>query len=124
MASNLNHFLEEPDDASVEARKTDPTLNKARQLRNIATKAVIELDHSDKWAAACKYPSRLAETNLFLPGHQVMFWRKQSTRKTGEKIAKSGKARGAKVPERWYGPGVIIGHEWDRDKQSDSYWIS
>ena len=48
VASNLNHFLEEPDDASVEAHKTDPTLNKARQLRKIATKAVIELDQSDK----------------------------------------------------------------------------
>ena len=88
MASNLNHFLEVPDDASVEARKTDPTINKARQLRKIAMEAVIQLDHSHKWAAACKYPSRLAETNLFLPGHQGMFWRKQSTRKTGEHIAK------------------------------------
>ena len=49
-------------------------------------KTVIELDHSEKWTAACKYPSRPAETNLFLPGHQVMFWRKQSNRKTVEKI--------------------------------------
>ena len=56
VASNLNHFLEQPDDASVEAHKTDPTLNKARQLRKIAMIAVIELDHSDKWIAACKYP--------------------------------------------------------------------
>ena len=65
----------------LKAHKTDPTLNKARQLRKIAMKAVIELDHSDKWNAACAYPSIPAETNLFLPGHQVMFWRKQSTRK-------------------------------------------
>ena len=78
-------------------------------------KAVIELDHSDKWTAACKYPSRLAETYLFLPGLQVTFWRGQPPRKTGEKIAKSGKAGGAKGPERWYGPGVIIGHDWDRE---------
>ena len=96
VASNLNHFLEEPDDASVEAHKTDPTLNKARQLCKIAMKAVIELDHSDKWAAACKYPSRPAETNLFLPGHQVMFWRKQTARKQEKRLLNLVKLEGRK----------------------------
>ena len=70
---------------SKDTRVIQP-FTKARQLRKITMKAVIELDHSDKWTAACKYPSRPAETNLFLPGHQVMFWRRQSTRKTGENM--------------------------------------
>ena len=99
MASNLNHFLEEPDDASVEAHKTDPTLNKARQLRKIAMKAVIELDHSDKWAAACKYPSRPAETNLFYLVIKSCFGVNSQPDKQGKRLLNQERLEGQKFLE-------------------------
>ena len=52
-----------------------------------------------------------------MPGHQVFFWKKAQT-------ASNLKGRGAKLAERWYGPGVIIGHEWDQAASRDSYWVS
>ena len=34
------------------------------------------------------------------------------------------KGRRTRQVERWYGPGVVIGHEWDQEAERDSYWIS
>ena len=34
------------------------------------------------------------------------------------------KGRKARLVERWYGPGVVVGHEWDGTAQRDSYWVS
>ena len=34
------------------------------------------------------------------------------------------KGRQARLVDRWYGPGVIIGHEWDQESKRDSYWVS
>ena len=77
-------------------------------------KAVIDLDHSTKWAEAIKFPSRPSEVALFLPGHQVAFWKKALT---------SLKGRSSKSIYRWR-LGIVIGHEWDHKHMSDSYRIS
>ena len=77
------------------------------KIRCEAMKAVVELDHSDKWAQAIQFPSRKAEVSLFLPGHHVMYWCARNT--------KVSKRRQTRVPARWHGPAVVIGHEWNEE---------
>ena len=79
--------------------------------------ALIDLDHSEKWNDAKKFPSRAAHGSLFLLGHQVFFWKKAKT-------ASSLKGKRSRLVERWYGPGVVIGHEWDGAAHRDTYWVS
>ena len=117
VASGLNHYLEEPDDASIEAAHENPVFKQSMQIRKSAMKALIDLDHSEKWRDAIKFPSRKAECAMFLPGHQVFFWKKSPT---GANL----KGRRARLIERWFGPGVVIGHEWDQTAERDSYWVS
>ena len=47
----------------------------------------------------------------------MFFWKKAQT-------TSNLKGRKARLPERWYGPGVVIGHEWDAQAERDSYWVS
>ena len=99
------------------APEQDSQLKNSLDIRKAAMKAVIDLDHSEKWKEAIKFPSRKAFAPVFLPGHQVFFWKKGGT-------PSNLKGKGARLPERWYGPGVIIGHEWEEQAQRDSYWVS
>ena len=117
VASGLNHYLEQPDDASIAAAGTNPDFKKSMELRKAAMMALVDMDHSDKWKDAIQFPSRKANCAMFLPGHQVFFWKKAQT-------SSNLKGRGSRLPERWYGPGVIVGHEWDQGAQRDSYWVS
>ena len=78
--------------------------------------AVVALDHSDKWRAALKFPSRKSECTWYLPGQQVFFWKRGK--------AKFGIKRSSRRTDRWIGPAVIIGHEWDGQALRDSYWVS
>ena len=110
--SGLNHYLEEPDDAALKNATHDQQIQKSLAFRKSGMKAVIDLDHSTKWAEAIKFPSRPENVQLFLPGHQVAFWRQAK--------GTPGKGRRAKIPARWR-LGVVIGHEWDTERMSDSY---
>ena len=67
IASGLNHYLEEPDDAAITAVQEEREHRTSMEIRKAAMKAVIELDHSEKWAEAIKYPSRTEAANFFLP---------------------------------------------------------
>ena len=67
--SGLNHYLEEPDDAALKNAAQSRSIQDSLAFRRSAMKAVIELDHSQKWAEAIKFPSRPTEVQLFLPGH-------------------------------------------------------
>ena len=67
IASGLNHYLEEPDDAAISASGADPVYKRSMEIRKVAMKAVIELDHSEKLAAALKYPSHAELQSFFLP---------------------------------------------------------
>ncbi len=85
------------------------------EIRKAALTAVIDVDHSTKWAQAIQFPSRPSEVSLFLPGNQVFFWKKQKTQLKG---------RRARMPTRWYGPAIVIGHEFNVKNKMDSYWVS
>jgi len=37
---------------------------------------------------------------------------------------KVSKARQTRLPARWHGTAVVIGHEWNADHACDSYWLS
>ena len=98
----------------MQASRNDPIFRNSLQIRKAAMEAIIELDHSDKWTEALRFPSRKSECALFLPGHQVFFWKRTHILK----------GRHTRQVERWYGPGVVIGHEWDQDDERDSYCTS
>ena len=117
IASGLSHYLENPDDASVAEANNDPDFKRSMELRRAAMKTVVDLDHSEKWKDAIKFPSRKAECAYFLPGHQVFFWKKSNQ-------PSNLRGKRARLVERWYGPAVVVGHEWDGDAQRDSYWVS
>ena len=72
-------YTEEPDDASIAAAGSDPEFKRSMEIRKSAMRALIDLDHSEKWRDAIKFPSRRAECSMFLPGHQVFFWKKAQT---------------------------------------------
>ena len=117
VASGLTHYLEVPDDAAIAASNDDPVFKKSMEIRKSAMRAIIDLDHSEKWREAIKFLSRKSECAMFLPGHQVFFWKKAQQ-------ASNLRGHRARIVERWYGPGVVIGHEWDQQAQRDSYWVS
>ena len=50
IASGLNHYLEQPDDAAVTASTQDQAYKRSIDFRRSARRAVIELDHSTKWS--------------------------------------------------------------------------
>ena len=79
-------------------------------------KAVIELDHSEKWAAAIRFPSRPDSPMFLLPGQQCFFYAAQSKQKHKGRRSQS-------TPGNWHGPAVVIGTEWDQGQQKESYWI-
>ena len=110
IASGLNHYLESPDDAAITAAHTDPAYKESMRIRKAAMKAVIELDHSEKWAAAVKYPSRTDLPIFLLPGSQCFFYAA-----AGKKNRKG--RRSASTPHNWHGPAVVIGTEWDQGQQ-------
>ena len=91
--SGLNHYLEEPDDAALQNLGKEHIVKRSMDFRKAAMKAVVELDHSTKWQEAIKFPSRPHEVTLFLPGHQVAFWRKAQNQNL--------KGRMARIPARW-----------------------
>ena len=65
-ASGLSSWLEKPDDAALELTHTDPLYAKAYRIREAAMKAVIELDHSERWRDSLKYTSRSDGDVFFL----------------------------------------------------------
>ena len=89
IASGLNHYLEEPDNAAISAAGADPVYKRSMEIRKSAMKAVIELDHSEKWAAALKYPSRSDLPNFFLPGAQVLFYSAGTKQKRKGRMSRS-----------------------------------
>ena len=102
IASGLNHYLEQPDDASIAASREERETRTSMDIRKAAMKAVIELDHSEKWAAAIKFPSRTASPNFYLPGTQVFF------HSAGVKKNRKGR-QSISTPGNWHGPAVVIG---------------
>ena len=111
-ASGLGHYLEKPDDAALSQVTDDSIMAKSTRIREAALKAIITLDHHDKWMEGCRYPSRTS-TGPYFPGDQVFYWRKA-------KGPKNLKGRMARLYERWRGVGVIIGREWDTKNQTSA----
>ena len=54
-ASGIGHALDQPDDAALSEAATNEDVRRSLQIREAALKAVIEIDHRDKWKEACKY---------------------------------------------------------------------
>ena len=115
IASGLNHYLEQPDDAAVHASTHEVAYKRPIDFRRSAMRAVVELDHSTKWSQAIRQPTKSEVPTVYLPGNQVFFYR------TAGKSKKERMSRSATAC--WEGPAVVIGHEWDDGTQRNSYWI-
>ena len=86
------------------------------EIRKAAVEAVVELDHSEKWAQAIKFPSRNEPPTFFVPGSQCFLYSAAE-----RKNRKGGQSRS--TPGNWHGPAVVIGIELDKDQQKESFWI-
>jgi hypothetical protein len=86
------------------------------QIREAAMKAVITLDHSEKWKSALQhrgYPT----IRDYHPGEWVYYWQRQGTKA-------NIKGRMRRDAFRWHGPAVVFGREWDHRQETHSYWVS
>ena len=75
LASGLNHYLEQSDDAAIHASATDTAYRRSMDFRRSAMRAVVELDHSTKWSQAIQKPTKSEVPTVYLPGNQVFFYR-------------------------------------------------
>ena len=86
------------------------------QIREAAMKAVVTLDHSEKWKSALRHRGH-SEVRDYHPGEWVYYWQRQGT-----KANIRGRMR--RDAFRWHGPAIIIGREWDHRHETHSYWVS
>ena len=80
-------------------------------------KAIIDLDHSQRYHSAIDARPNLRGHQVYLPGAQVNYWQAQ-----GAKNKMKGRRR--RQHDHWRGPGTVIGHEVRDGVQSNALWIS
>jgi hypothetical protein len=114
--SLLSHRLEQPDVVSAAFGSVDAQYTRSLQIRESAMKAVVALDHSEKWKAALQHRGR-PTLKTYFPGEWVYYWQRQGTRA-------NIKGRMRRDAYRWHGPAIIIGREWDHRGETHSYWVS
>ena len=114
--SILSHRLEHPDEVAVSLAATDPQLARSNQIRAAAMRSVIELDHAEKWRMGLK-TRRSAMPQEYTSGDAVYYWVSQGA-------PRARKPRRHRTVDRWHGPAVIIGHEWDHRRETRAYWVS
>ena len=100
IASGLNHYLEEPDDVAITAATEEREYRTSMEIRKAAMKAVVELDHSEKWAQAIKFLSRNEPPTFFVPGSQCFFY--SAAERKNRKGRQSRSTAG-----NWHGPAWL-----------------
>ncbi len=121
--SGLDHYLEAPQDAHISIACTDPVWERALRIRTAALKAVVELDHADKWKQLIQTPARVGR-GPYLPGEQVFRWKTQKASSQTIPTAGQGVGRSQRIFGRWAGVGIIVGREWDKDHETSADWVS
>ena len=96
---------------------SDAGYQRALKIRQEAMKAIIDLDHSQRYHRAIAARPNLRGYQVYLPGAQVYYWQAQ-----GAKNKMKGRRR--RQHDRWRGPGTVIGHEMRDGVQSNALWIS
>ena len=96
---------------------TDAGYQRALKIRQEAMKAIIDLDHSQRYHRAIAARPNLRGHQVYLPGAQVYYWQAQGARS-------KMKGRRRRQHDRWRGPGTVIGHEMRDGVQSNALWIS
>ena len=80
-------------------------------------KAIVDLDHSQRYHRAISARPSLEGPHVFLPGAQVYYWQAQGA---------AGRFRGRRRRQfdRWRGPGTVIGRERRDGQEREGYWVS
>ena len=95
----------------------DAGYQRALKTRQEAMKALIDLDHSQRYHRAIAARPNLRGHQVYLPGAQVYYWQAQ-----GAKNKMKGRRR--RQHDRWRGPRTMIGHEMRDGVQSNALWTS
>ena len=114
--SALDTFLEQENLAGDEVLRTNTTFRRALRLRESACAALVRLDHADRYRRAVAHGIRPSPVD-YVKGMQVFFWRRGGTRR-------NLKGRRAREPERWRGPGIVVGEEGAAGDRRSGYWVS
>jgi hypothetical protein len=96
---------------------SDAGYQRALKIRQEAMKAIVDIDHSQRYHRAIAARPDLRGHQVYLPGAQVYYWQAQ-----GAKNRMKGRRR--RQQDRWRGPGTVIGHEMRDGIQSNALWIS
>ena len=95
----------------------DAVYQRSLQIRREAMKAIVDLDHSQRYHRAISARPHLEAPHVFLPGAQVYYWQAQGA---------PGRFRGRRRRQfdRWRGPGTVIGRERRDGQEREGYWVS
>ena len=96
---------------------SDTGYQRALKIRQEAMKAIVDIDHSQRYHRAIASRPSLQGHQVYLPGAQVYYWQA-----AGSKGKLKGRRR--RQQDRWRGPGTVIGHEMRDGAQSNALWIS
>ena len=80
-------------------------------------KAIVNLDHSQRYHRAIAMRPNIEGPHVFLPGAQVFYWQAQRA---------AGRFRGRRRRQfdRWRGPDTVIGREMRDGQEREGYWVS
>eukprot|EP00971_Amphidinium_carterae_P352846 6492750-Amphidinium_carterae.1 len=110
LAGSVIDFLE-GETQDLNSMTSDPVASRAYAIRDAAIRALHELDASDTWKRVLRGKPRAYVQLQWSPGCQVYFWRKA-------RATQNLRGRYTRLPERWHGPGLVLGHE------GSSVWIA
>lgn len=102
MVSGLDHYLEQPNGAAL--TRDDTAHARSMEHRMLAMKAVIKIDHLERWQEAIRYPCSTGGSNLRRTRRIRVLLGKRLTRssKGSEKSLKGSTSRPA-LQEKWKG---------------------
>ncbi len=91
----------------------DAGYRRALQIRREAMRAIVDLDHAQRYHQAIASRPDLRAPQVYLPGTQVYYWQAQGA-------PHRSKGRRRRQFDRWRGPATVIGHELRDGVQKDA----
>eukprot|EP00971_Amphidinium_carterae_P178240 3535643-Amphidinium_carterae.1 len=103
LAGSVVDFLE-GETQDLNGLTSDPVASRSHAIRDAAIRALHELDASETWKRVLRGKPRAYVQLQWSPGCQIYFWRKARS-------TQNLRGRYTRLPERWHGPGLVLGHE-------------
>ena len=120
----VDHVLdgEWPTETQPATGAGDKVFKRAQTIRLAATENLAKMDASDTWSRALNAPP-FPVPKEWPPGAQVFIWRRQKA--AAQFGTGGGRGRRARMRQRWYGPGCVLGRESTAEAgESRGFWVA